>query len=555
MIKNNKLRFGIENYKNSLFIIHSVNLIFNHFTERSMKKTTVNFGKGAFVLEKSKKYVGVKEAQTRSLDEPSVLDASVKEVFHPHLGGFKVVSVSPEKGHKTALNRDLDSIRSLDEVETGTHVYNIVGSDKPLVPTGSIYITFGDNITEAQQVALLVKHKLVLKKRRTEHKIVASVTTESVNPIKCAAALQRLKAVEWAEPDIDMPLDHYFSQPSASLWGQMWHLENTGGIPDNPQAHIKAGADAKVVEAWKLLDGYGNPNIIVAVIDLGLDVQHPDLQGKIVSPWDFWNSSANLMANDPEYTHGTPCASVAVAPENGGMCGAAPAARLMPLSGTSFSIEGTEEMFNYCIKNKADVISCSWGTIDSSFALGQDKMDVISKAASEGRDGKGCVICYASGNEGAETLNVYGEHPDVICVGATTSEDEHPDYSNCGPTLTVCAPSNGGYVPILAARASWDIGIADKEGAEKWYYGDGIDRGIHYKHFGGTSSATPLVAGICALILSANPNLTAKEVKQILIDTADKVGDPSEYVNGHSLKFGYGRVNAAKAVQAALDRK
>jgi subtilisin family serine protease len=520
-----------------------------------MKKITVNFGKGAIVLEKSNKFVGLKQAQSRSLAAPSALDSSVKNVLFPHLGGFKVVSVAPQKGQKVALNRDLDAIRSLDEVETGTHVYKIAGSDKPLVPTGSIYITFGEKISTKQQEALLAKHKLVLKKRRSELKIIASVTAKSLNPLKCAAALQRLKAVEWAEPDIDIPLDHYFSEPSAKLWGQMWHLENTGSIPDNPNVKLTVGADAKVVEAWKLLDGYGNPNLVVAVIDLGLDVQHPDLQGKIVNPWDFWNGSANLMANDPNYTHGTPCASVAVAPENGGMCGAAPAARLMPLSGTSFSIEGTEEMYNYCIKNGADIISCSWGTIDSSFSLGPDKMAVIAKAAKEGRGGKGCIICYASGNEGAETLNVYGEHPDVICVGATTSDDEHPDYSNCGPTLTVCAPSNGGFVPILAARASWDEGESGQEDAFKYYYGDGIDRGPYYKHFGGTSSATPLVAGICALILSANPDLTAKEVKQILIETADKVGDPSEYVNGHSVKFGHGRVNAAKAVQAALDKK
>ena len=247
---------------------------------------------------------------------------------------------------------------------------------------------------------------------------------------------------------------------------------------------------------------------------------------------------------------------MAIAPENGGMCGAAPAARLMPLSGTSYSIEGTEAMFNYCIEKGADVISCSWGTTDQSFALGADKIAVIAKAAKEGRGGKGCVICYAAGNEGEESLNVYGEHPDVICVGATTCDDEHPDYSNMGPTLTVCAPSNGGAVPILAARASWDVGLSDREGAEKWYYGDGIDRGNRYQHFGGTSSATPLVAGICALILSANPNLTAKEVKQILIDTADKVGESSDYDGmGHSLKYGFGRVNAAKAVQEALNRR
>jgi len=76
-----------------------------------------------------------------------------------------------------------------------------------------------------------------------------------------------------------------------------------------------------------------------------------------------------------------------------------------------------------------------------------------------------------------------------------------------------------------------------------------------YKHFGGTSSSTPLVAGICALMLSVHPDLTAKQVKDILQKTADKIGSPSEYVNGHSVKYGYGRVNADKAVAEALRLK
>ncbi|MCB0643440.1 MAG: SPOR domain-containing protein, partial [Phaeodactylibacter sp.] len=73
--------------------------------------------------------------------------------------------------------------------------------------------------------------------------------------------------------------------------------------------------------------------------------------------------------------------------------------------------------------------------------------------------------------------------------------------------------------------------------------------------FGGTSGATPVVAGICALMLSANPNLTAREVKQILQSTADKVGNSWEYVSGYSTKYGYGRVNAAKAVAEAIRRR
>lgn len=513
-----------------------------------MAKIKVNFGQGAIVLEKSKKYIGVKQQQTRGLgDEPSALDASIKEVLHPHLGGFKIIAVAPPTGQRGFVNSQLDGIRSMGEVEEGTHVYHIEGSEKPLVPTGSIYITFSDKTTEAQQDAILAKLNLALKQRRSPVKVVARVTPQSANPLKCAAALQRLKAVEKAEPDIDTPLDYCdFTEPKARLWGNLWHLENKGTIADNPRDHIKAGADAKVVDAWKLLEGYGNPNIIIAVIDNGTDLNHPDLEPKVVKPTILWEGSiVNELTS--YYNHGTSCASVAVSPPDGGICGSAPAARLMPISGTGFDIEITEKMFNYCIDNGADIISCSWGTPDRNFVLGEEKAAAIAKAAKEGRGGKGCIICFASGNDFLEdTVNVYGEHSDVICVGASTSEDEHAPYSNAGAALTIVAPSNGGYVPIMAARASWDTELPQ--------YQDDIDRGPQYKHFGGTSSATPLVAGICALILSANPNLTAKEVKQILIDTADKIGDPADYIDGHSMKFGYGRVNAGKAVQEALNR-
>ncbi len=518
------------------------------------KQIKVRFGKGEVVLTKSTKFVGVKrsETATRGL-ERSLLAEEIKDNQHPHLGGFEVVTLKKTK--ERGLDNQMTLMRGLDEVEVTTHVYHLPGSDKPLVPTGTLYIQFGKNVNEAQQTALIDELHLTVKEHRGDGKVVAAVTAASPNPIKCAMALGEKKEVKWVEPDMDAELEPYaYANPSARLMGQMWHLQNSGRIPDNPAIRIKAGADAKVVEAWKLLDGYGNPNIVVAVIDNGFDLTHPDLNTKVVRPWDLWNGSNQLQSGDPRYSHGTPCAGVAIAPQTGGMCGAAPSARFMPISGTGFSIESTEAMFNYVVRNGADVVSCSWGTVQNGYQLSPDKVAAIGRAARDGRGGKGCVICYAAGNEGVDYINFYATHPDVICVGASTSEDEHPDYSNTGPEVTVVAPSNGGYYPIVSARAYWDDGIDGEVGAAKWYYGDGIDRGSKYQHFGGTSSSTPLVAGICALILSANPNLTAREVKQVLCQTADKIGSPSEYVNGKSLRFGYGRVNALKAVQEAFRR-
>ncbi len=505
-------------------------------------KLKIRLGNSDAVLTKSTRFVGVKRRRSRGIDD-NIPDPEINNIIHSHLGGFEVIDFQRKRGAN--LNKKLDDMRASKEIDSGTHVYYINGSKKPVVPTGSIYIAFHPGITEQRQNEILAQSHLEIKQRRSPEKLVARVTAESLNPLKCAALLQTYYEVKSAEPDLDAEVEHYYEDPTARYWGQMWHLINVGTIPDSPTIQITPGADAKVKEAWELLDGYGNPNIVVAIIDNGMDIHHPDLRNKIVKPYDCWDNSPNVRMGDPTYTHGTPCASVAIAPANGGMVGAAPVARFMPVSGTSYSIEGTETMFNYVMNNGADVVSCSWGTVDPNFQLNQDKIDAITKAARHGRNGKGCVICFAAGNEGVSNVNFYATVPDVICVAASTSEDEHPDYSNLGMEVTISSPSNGGFYPIFAARASWD-----KTGS---YYGDDIDRGPLYQHFGGTSSATPLAAGICALMLSANPELTAGEVKQILIKTADKIGPPGEYDRrGHSIRFGYGRINAAKAVAEAL---
>ena len=146
------------------------------------------------------------------------------------------------------------------------------------------------------------------------------------------------------------------------------------------------------------------------------------------------------------------------------MVGSAPNAKFMPVSGTSFSLKATEEMFEYCTKTNADIISCSWGSTDPAFSLSAVKEDVLTKAATKGRNGKGCVILFAVGNDSKDYVNYYSAHPDVIAVGATTSKDEHATYSNRGREVTVCAPSNGDW-PIIAARAWWD------EGCDRFHWG------------------------------------------------------------------------------------
>jgi subtilisin family serine protease len=152
------------------------------------------------------------------------------------------------------------------------------------------------------------------------------------------------------------------------------------------------------------------------------------------------------------------------------------------------------------------------------------------------------VVLVAAGNEGYDRVNFLGTHPNLICVGASTSRDMQASYSNIGTHLSVVAP--GGPQPIIAANASW----GDQRHDNYILHEAGFTQ---YTYFEGTSAATPIAAGVCALILSANPNLTAAQVKEILQKSADKVGYPSEYTSGHSVRYGYGRVNALRAVKLA----
>lgn len=495
-------------------------------------------------LRKSRRLVGIrlKEASKSGEDRPYIVSELVD-----FLGGFRVVSLDASEEE---LDQKLDEVRAKEEVVLGTHVFFAEGSNKPLIPTGELNITFETGTSEEEQFLVLDEFALELIERRSPTFIIAHVTNRSPNPVKAAAAMQASCLVRLAEPDFDTILDRYSPHPSDPLLSHQWSLKNGGRLPDT-HVTLRYGADAKVVDAWKKLGSLGSSQIRIALIDDGFDLSHPDLKDKVVAPFDFRTHSNQIAQGNPNYTHGTPCATIALGASNGsGMVGVAPMARFVPLEGTSFSDRITEAQLDYCIRNQVDIISCSWGTTDPANRLNYRKQQALAKAARQGRNGKGCIVLFAAGNEGLNKINYYAAHPDVIAVGSSTSNDLHADYSNQGPELTVVAPSSGEW-PVMAGRAWWDQGNTQQQGQFR-YWVDGVSRGRHYKHFGGTSSSTPLVAGVCALMLSANPNLTASEVKNILIQTADKIGNSWEYQNGHSRKYGYGRVNASRAVSEAL---
>jgi subtilisin family serine protease len=216
-----------------------------------------------------------------------------------------------------------------------------------------------------------------------------------------------------------------------------------------------------------------------------------------------------------------------------------------------------EKWFDYAAGKGAWVISCSWGADAKVYDMPQRVIEAIDRCTGAGRGGRGCVLVFAAGNENQDVdnkphyKNGFATHSAVLAVAASTSLDRRADYSNKGGAIAVCAPSAG--LGGLGITTSDVIGTyVDASGVER---ARGYDPGAYYSQFEGTSSSCPLVAGVCSLVLSANPLLSAAEVRQIIRATARKIGTTSEYENGHSRNFGHGCVDADAAVAVALQAR
>jgi subtilisin family serine protease len=163
--------------------------------------------------------------------------------------------------------------------------------------------------------------------------------------------------------------------------------------------------------------------------------------------------------------------------------------------------------------------------------------DAIDWAIAHGRGGKGCVVVFSSGNDGGDiALNQYASHPDVIAVGACNCHGKHPAYSGWGDALLCVVPSNDPGDPIGAdATYTTTTPIGSFLLGDTYYASD----------FGFTSAAAAIVAGICARILAANPELTCREVREVIAASCLKVDEAggSYDERGHSPYYGFGRLD------------
>lgn len=496
----------------------------------------------------------------------------IQQVKHVFSNLYKI---TVEEGARDAVMEGMRTSERLPAVVH--HAYHPVG-DKATVYylTDMLTVAFREGTTNATIEAILSQHGLQFVKyfEAEPFSTMLLQVTKSAgkNPVKVSEDLQERPEVLFAEPNLINRFQNFYT-PSDSLFRNQWHLKSTSGIELSPDANVDAAS------AWNITRG--NRNIVVAVIDDGFDLRHPDLNGnaKIVFAKDFVDGDALPSASREDF-HGTPCAGLAIGEENGsGIVGVAPGCAFMPIRfGLTADDNLLYEIFKYTAQH-ADVISCSWGPVPVYAPLSSLLYKQITELSTTGGPrGKGCVILFAAGNYNApvrdmanqsfiwrhpslglkETAgplaNGYAAHPSVITVAASTSQNRKAAYSNWGREIDVCAPSDNVHPLDFQIR---------QPGQGIWTAYNEMLGSRYTDRFGGTSAATPIVAGAAGLIFAANPSLTGLQVKEILQKTADKIIDPNPDpvlglqkgtydASGHSDWFGFGKINAFKAVQLAL---
>ena len=467
--------------------------------------------------------------------------------------GVEIFRYRPDVRRASARGAIRTTLKAEKDVQFAGHVLIDPQSKKPVLYTENLFVKFDDDLAESTCRKIVRASGLGIKRvleyaRNTFFVEAPEGTGQEV--FAMAENLFRQKDVELCHPELVRQMGWRTAFP------QQWHLKKTtinGTVYD---------AHANVEAAWALSEG---ENITIAIIDDGVDLDHEEFvgSGKMIAPRDVTRAN-----NDPRPgsrdNHGTACAGVATGNGFHGASGVAPKARLMPIRYASpLGSQAEADAFIWAAQHGADVISCSWGPEDGAWWDPRDPLHhtvvplpdstrlAIDWAITHGRNGKGCVITWAAGNGNESVDNDgYASYEKVIAVAASHAKGKKSAYSDFGKAIWCAFPSNDTVLPIPGI---WTTDRSGSAGYNPGQVSRGDAAGNYVNDFGGTSSACPGVAGVTALILSRNPSLRWDEVKDLLKRSCDQI-DPTagKYdTNGHSTLYGYGRVNANRAVELA----
>jgi thermitase len=389
----------------------------------------------------------------------------------------------------------------------------------PFVP-GQVLVKFRADVPIAHQVFFLQSYGSRVIRRLPDLETYQLRLPEGTSVEEAVAAWSANPNVEYAEPNY---IVRAAATPNDPLFNQQWALSNPGGTLPLPGSPIgKLGADIKATAGWE--ETKGSDGIVIAVLDTGVDLLHPDLKDKMYSNGrDFVND--DLDASD-DNGHGTVVAGIAGAETNNseGIAGVAWDCKILPVKVLDKDGVGTVDVVSDGIMWAADqsangvrVINISWGLDVPSNTL----RDAVEYAY-----GKDVVIVAAAGSNGGPVEFPAAYENYVLAVAATDYSDTRYDLSNTGAEVDVAAPG----VDVMST-------------VPRGYYGPGS---IDYGFWTGTSVAAPHVAGLAALIAGLKPFLTVDDIMNVIRFSADDVN--ATLYPGKDEFVGYGRIDMEKAL-------
>lgn len=493
--------------------------------------------------------------------EQFVVRALPDELKKDHLPGVESAGLEQVSSASTRLSVDEsrlnEAMEAAREIAPTHHAYVDQATGADFLITDRIFVSFKQAASPEDLSAFAAKYGLILREKYSEADYLFQLTNHTgMNPIKLVVLLTETDdRVAAAENDVNQQVSTYqFTRPLDADYLRQWHLHDALSHAD-----FDSRASTRTEDAWRLLDGFGDTDVVIAVSDDGCKLDHGDFNsaGKFAD-WGYLRGSRLITSRaiDAEpgqmyksgSNHGTSCCGVIAGEVDGTLTvGAAPGCRLLPIqwesSGPSLFISDSKLMTVLeFIADKVDVMSNSWG----SSPFGSWPTPVLNRirtlSQTGGRRGKGIVFVWAAGNEncpiehtsnqnipytngvevqggslvwvGVKTAREFRHNlvneAGVMYVAAIASTARRSHYSNYGTGIAISAPSSNSHEYHRLSLPG--LGITTTTGSSA----------LVTFGFGGTSSATPLVAGIAALVISANPDLSAGEVISVLKRTASK---------------------------------
>ncbi len=431
--------------------------------------------------------------------------------------GFAVFQVAPGQGIEEAS-------RSLVAQQQIANTIPVMIDDEGLTRfflPDEFTVQFREGTTKEKAEQIIEQRgSKVLVEQRTPGYYTATVP-EGKGLFETLREFSGLDEVAFAEPSEVGFNDALSYLPDDPDFNKLWGLHNTGQNV-NGTAGI-ADSDIDAPEAWDI--DRGNPEVIIAVIDTGADLNHPDLQANFLprgsEDWDFGDTGDSVP--DDTNGHGSHVAGTAAAPDSAiGVIGVAPQCRIMPLRVdlTTGMNQNRADAINYVAAQAAAnpgrryVINCSWRMNGDHAGVHNAIINAVNNNV---------VVVFAAGNANQD-INVTPQYPaiypEVIAVAATDQRDKKASFSNYGAKVDVSAPGVNIY---------------------STYPND------TYTFLDGTSMASPHVAGLAGLVWSRNKTLTNNQVRTIIENTCDNIDATNPGFGG---KLGKGRINAYRAISS-----